>query len=432
MKQEKINQILLVSCIFTLGLNGMTGWKGDTHQEIHQSEPIKVSDLSVAHLGSLSLKHEDLALGILMVGDEFEFISDADHDFGLSEIRSLVYSLCNIQSQQEFSDKTLWADFGYENPQSKLVLTSSSGEKLEYSLLKTMEDYGYLYDYQRDTVFLVDGLIGKLMLIDSHDLYQKSVFPVINGSNYQAVQEISLSYREEGRDYTLSQKEGSFYLEAPIYHKIPVVYALSQLVTQLSALYGDEVVEISADWADYGIYDSYDLKVTMMVADSPITAYFLPEEGDSFLLAREETGDIFRIYGDYYSIAKDYTNLLQGKVLQFAMGDIEKLVLTQGEKSLLLEISEDGSPLENDSLWSQESYQAFVSALNSLELVGETDSTPWNTGDFALDIYYRKGDREKILFSTPTEKGVAVSINGQSHFYTSERAINQLRSTLPA
>lgn len=428
MKVEKMNQILLCSCVFLLGINGFTALSVETSTEIVENEEILVTNLSVAQLGSLSLKHDHLTLGILTRRDQFEFISDADHDFGLSEIRSLVYSLCNIKGIQEFSDSSLWKDFGDENPQSTMILTDFKGEKFEFSLLKTMEDYCYLYDHQRDTVFLVDGLVGRLMLSESEDFYQKSLFPVINGSNYQYIESVSVEYAKGGRDYLLTQDQGKFYLKEPISYKIPVVNALSQLVTRLSALYADEVVEMGADWEDYQVEERHDLKVTMKTLEEEITVYFLPEEGESFLMAWEETGDIFRIYGDFTHISQDYNHLFQGKVLQFAMGDVEKMVLTQGieeiqgGKTFVLEMGKDGTPLVGGQPWEQEKYQDFITSLNSLEIKGEMSESSDFSGTMALDVYYRDGDREKILFSKPENGLVSVSVNGLCYFMTSEKS----------
>lgn len=431
MKPEKTNQILLGACVLLLGLNGITALSGETTTEIREPDIITVTDLSVAQLGSLSLKHENLTLGILMIGDQFEFITDAEHDFGISEIRSLVYSLCNMQGVQEFSDKSLWGDFGYDTPQSSLILTAFSGEKWEFSLLKTLEDHCYLYDHQRDTVFLVDALVGRLLLAESEDFYQKTIFPVIDGTNYPVLDAISVEFPQGGRDYILTQEQGRFYLKEPISHRIPVVYALSQLVTQLSALYGDEVVEIGADLADYLVEERCDLKVTMEIQGEKITVFFLPETEQSYWMAVEETGDIFRMYGDYTAISQDYLNLLQGKVLQFAMGDVAKLVLTQGADAFVLEMAEDGSPMVGGEPLEQEAYQNFVTALNALELQGEVEGNPTFDGEVALDLYYHGGEHEKILFSAAEEGLVLVSVDGSCFLQTSEAALEKLLKNIP-
>ena len=434
--------ILTIICIILGGINIVimsipekeATILADTKTTEVVKETFKISDFNVSQVIGVSLKNKDLSLGIIQRGMEFEFITNSGNNFGISEIRSLIYAMCNMEGLERFEDQSLYENYGLDNPQAQVTIILADGTEYSYVLLSKVgeEENYYLFDMQETCIYLVEKYIGEMMLSSSKDLYQKSIFPTINGTNYNVLESLTIEYPETSnrRDYKLIQKNGEFYLNSPINQKVPVVNAINQLIVYISALYADEVVAIGAKLEDYDL-DNYDLKITIQVAGTTITGYIKEVEDDSILIGCKETGDVFFIENSNFKIIQqDYTQLLNGRVFQYAMGDLSQIVFKTDNINTTLTPKTDGTALLNGNKIDSKDYDTLVKTLNSFKIESEYSGTIENEVELSFEVLYQNGSKEIVEFIPLEEDSYLVRVNNKINFTTTKECVTNLLNLL--
>lgn len=393
---------------------------------------ITVTDVAITDLAAVLIINDQMSLGVIQQNGTLEVLTDDTGDFDATELLAMLYMMCNMSADKACTDSESFAQYGLDSPTAEVTLILIDGTEFTYQLLNPNSITGgyYLYDVQTETVYLVGENVGSMLGSGYSYYYSKTVFPVVTTSNYLTIEEISLDYGDDdSRDYTITVKNGTFYLTAPIEHQLSAVQVLSQLTSYISALYAEEVVATETDLSAYG-FDSPDLVVTMTMAGVTYEGALISQDDGSILMADLTTNSVYLVEdGNYAMIASDYINLLAEKCFSIATGDLSRLQFTTQSQSVTMDVKGLDTSVEltvGGVTLEQEAVVEVVDAINSVTLANQVATPSTASATLTMTATYSSGTQSIYTFTANQTGGYDVSINGVTNFATTDTSVEDL------
>lgn len=430
MKQVKILAVVAVLLVCA----NLFVWFGLQTQSatVAEVESIAVTDIAVTDLAAVLIANEQMSLGVIHQEGTLQVLADDAGAFDSTQLWAMISLMCNISSDKVYTDATTFAAYGLDTPTAEVALILADGTEYDFQLLNQSGVDGsyYLYDVQTETVYLIGEVLGQMMSSGYSYYYSKTVFPVVDTSNYQDITEISMVFGEDSdQNYTITQNGGVFYLTEPITQQISTVQLLSQLVSYISALYAEEVVESDADLSAYG-FDTPDLQISMTMGGVTYVGAMLAQDDGSVLLADLSTNTVYLVQdANYGMLSADYLGLMAGKCFSIAMGDLSRLEMATDTDTLTIDVQGLDSTVEltiGGVALEQESMVAIVDAVNSVTLASQVQQPATGTPALTMTATYANGTQTIYDFTANQSGGFDVTINGVTNFATTEESVQVL------
>ncbi|WP_317855839.1 DUF4340 domain-containing protein [Chakrabartyella piscis] len=431
-KYKQLKIFICIAIVLFVG-NIALYFSGQTEQTQVAEDAFVVTDISVADFAGTIIQNNQMNLGILQNGSELELITEDTGTFDISQLRTLIYSLCHMTASLEFADESQWEGFGMAEPTTYISLFLVDGSTQEYALLNQNPIDGsyYLYSETDNKVFMVGQVVGDMLSGGYSNFYAKTIFPTINGSNYTYLEGVFVEYAD-GTSYELVQKDGGFYMTSPISQKVSLTNVVTGWLPYVGALYADEVVATNADLSDYGL-DQYDLRITMTVAGEEYIGCLLKEDG-SILFGDEITGSVYRVAeAEYTTIAQDYTSFFQGKAFQYAMGDIAKIDVSSGTGSTTFDITPQEQTVVvtiGGEIIPEEDVITLFQAINGIAIERVATEQVEFTNELNFTFQYLNGMQDKVVIGKTAAGEYCVSMNDIVNFMVTEDSVTTLQQGL--
>lgn len=432
----KYKQLKIFICIAVILVVANIGLYVSGQKEDVQiaEETYVVTDFAVADLAGVILQNQQMELGILQNGTELELITEDTGTFDLSQLRTLIYALCNMTASLEFADESKWEEFGMSDPAGTVSIFLLDGSTYDFKLLNqnAIDGSYYLYSVADNKVFLVGQVVGDMLSGGYSNFYAKTIFPTINGSNYTYLEDVLVEFGD-GSSYELVQKDGSFYMTSPIQQKVLLTNVVNGWLPYVGGLYADEVVATNAELAEYGL-DDYDLRITMTVSGQEYIGRLLVEADGSILFGDELTGSIYRVAeAEYNTIAQDYISFFQGKAIQYAMGDVGSIVVAMdmGEMDFAITQQEQTvSVTANGNAVADEDATTLFQAINGISIERVATDVGEITEVMEMTIRFVSGIQDQVVIGNTSDGDYCVAVNDIVNFIVTEDSVANLIAEL--
>lgn len=394
-----------------------------------------ITDISVADFAALAITNSKMSFGVLQQGQTLEVVSAVEGNYDMGELRSLVYAACHLTGSRKLTEQASWEEYGYGAPQAEVTVIKTDGTSQQVSILmqNPIDGNYYMYSHSGQAVYLVSQQVAELFLRGESDFFSHTVFPQITVENYTDLGDVSLDFNGKGRNYTLTQSEGSFRLTEPITHRVSAVTALQELVNYVSALYADAYVAQGASLSSYG-FDDYTLRIELSFGGQSYSALLLDQGGDVCLMADEATGDVYEVQrANLPMLMRDYQTLLGGKVYQYAAGDVSDVTVSDAGAELFFQLSGEGESLGatvGGKLLDSGAVAQLMAALCAPEIEREAKDITLAEAELALTFTMKNGSKERVEFIPQGGEDYAVSIGGVTNFITTGGSVQKIRSAV--
>lgn len=383
-----------------------------------------ITDISVSQVAALAITNEMCKFGVMMKDGEIEVVSEVQGSYSTTELRSLVYAAAHLTGSRKISDLSDGEQYGMEKPLASLSLILTDGSQIDLFLLKEnpLDGNYYMYAPADQAIYVVPADVAGIFLRSETDFFSHTVFPLITASNYPEVEEITVEYGGEGRDFSIEQRNDGFYLVKPIEQRLTAMTTLQKLLIPVSALYSDGFVASGADLKEYG-FEDYSMRIEMRFGGQTYAGRLLNKEDGGFLMADEQSGDVYELEaGSLDSMAEDYLELLDGKAFSYAAGDVKSVAVDMDGDDVLAELP------------GGEKEQTLFAALNGAEIAGEAANEEGGSGDQSGEPAARitftmlSGSIEVVELLPGPGGEYFVRVNGVTNFTTTGRYLQGVRS----
>ena len=152
-------------------------------------------------------------------------------------------------------------------------------------------------------------------------------------------------------------------------------------------------------------------------------------------MARPDTGNVYTVDASVLqALTFDYTLLTGGTAIYYGAGDLQRLIFDLPDGQIIAEIEGDGDEasitLDGKQLSAQE-MNAFLSALNSIPIAGETQEPSTDlTPAFSVTATLRSGAVEVTSFAPAVDGYSYLTVMGDTHFVVKTDDLQSLIQTL--
>ena len=428
-KIQALYILLALIVLFSVGivLCGRTDKKQQTAGN-EESEPVQVTDISVADIGALAVTNDKGTFGLMIYGDSIELIpvddgKELEFDAAavdLGEMRAFVYAVCHMNADRQIESDGKLAEYGYESPKSTVKLFKNNGDTVELKLLNpgAFDGAYYLYSEENGSLYLVDKSTADFMLRSAADFMNHSLFPEIGSANLNSLESITLK-TVDGSGFEIENKGGVFFLSDPIEQRLRTSLIYSNLAAPLGAIYGTECIQVAGDTSAFG-FDSADCRVDMRFSGEEYSVAFCSNE-DGYLMADMNSGMIYSISKDEYnSFSKDYMELLGGTPFYYSLADCRSIRISSADREAYYEVSGTGESMTlncDGEILDAEKAVSISSLINGVRISGPL-ATEVN-GDPELTIVFTLtgGSNETVEFiKLENSDNYAAVVNGKANF----------------
>ncbi len=442
MKAKKWSLVLL--CLCNAVLIAFLGFLLTPEQEQTQSEetaPVyEVVEISVADVLAVKVENTEGSFAILQAPTGVEMIAAQEASYDTSEMQAFLYASCHMTGSRKVTDESTFAQYGIDDPQSTVTVMMSDDSSITYQILSKnpIDQSSYVYDVQNNYIYQIAGEIADLFLRDVTAFISHTIFPLSSRDDYEGIESITFTAGTTGRDYQVVQTDQGYYLDEPYRMRLSSAIVNGNLIDVLMVLYADDILAIDADLSVYG-FDEPLMTVSMVMNDETYQAVFAQDEQGNYMMANPQTQTVYQIDSDNVTMLMlDYTNLLGGSVVSYAVGDVADITLTMGEESVFLVLQGTGTELVvtsgNQSI--DESLQAeLVTALNQIDPVGEwtaPDSVLETQSVLTLRVTFQNGVVETVAFYDVGDDLYAVAVDGEAHFVCDKETVDTLTAVVDA
>lgn len=430
-KRWAVWSLALVFCALC-GLAGLLAYRPAVVETAAEAPSVyEMTKLPLQELAAVTLQNEKGKFSVMQGQDGPEMIAKTAGDYDASQLRTLLYAVCNLAGSRRIDDPAQFDRYGLQSPRAEITVMTVDGGKQRLSLLaeNPVDGGGYVYLHEENAVYLVAGPVAELFLRGETDFLSHTIFPVSSPADFPKVERVKVAFGGNGRDYTVEKTEKGYYLTAPISMRLGRAAVTGTLLDSVAALYADEVVDSGADLRAYG-FDKALFTLELRVEGKDYTALFARHEELGYLMAEPVGGMVYRIEGDVVRILmQDYTALLGGVVASYSAGDIAQIHAASAQGECFAEFSGSGETLlirAGETQLEREQQNALLAALNGLTAAGELTRKTQGEAELRLGVTMRNGSTEELRLIPADPMYVAVQIDGQAHFVTTREAADAL------
>jgi hypothetical protein len=328
-------------------------------------------------------------------------------------IMSMTYSLANVWTErlvdEEPEDISV---YGLDEPSSRLVVTDSSGQKVEYflgNLTPSMMSY-YIMQEGDPAVYSVASYVGGYMQLDLDDLRQRYIIPYIQPEELELfvidspAHRIEISRRSESVPLHLASSYSMYFINSP--YQLPRGTHSENLSSLLNDLTYLSVMDFVDD--NPGSLSPYGLDNAVRVffqGESESLDLLLGNEVDGLRYAKfPHSSGIFTVYGAESIVNANPFSLVDKFALLVNIQAVDSFTVSGGGRTLYAEANDrEEEPVFtlNGKRAEERSFRQFYQAVIGLLMDAEYHADPGFTWDLSSDenitIEYR-------LYTPPGER----------------------------
>ena len=192
MKKKTKNLLVLAGVIAVLLIGYLAidlFLKADEKQkEVASKANLELVEFNVEDVSFYSYENTEYDIGFHVTGDTYVHYEDEKFPVNKTKVSSQLEALTNLKAFQEipFTDK---AEFGFDAPQVKWLLTLSDGVTRTFALgdKALLQEAYYFLDEENNKIYLVDTDIYTMFTCSWSDLVQKEDFILVGTDQIKEV-----------------------------------------------------------------------------------------------------------------------------------------------------------------------------------------------------------------------------------------------------
>lgn len=393
-------------------------------------------EIPLSQLAAVMIENQHTSYAVMQTPSGPEVISQAQAEYDETQLHALLYAATHLSGSRKNTDASTFANYGIDSPRATVTLHLADGSQRVVQVLITnpIDQNVYMYDAQKEAIYLVSASVAELFLRDELELMSHMPLPIREVSDFGSIRSIEMQFSGDTRDYAISCTDTSYFLTAPIHQRVPSTAVVSQLFLPLLSVYSDSFVALNADLSQWG-FDDADLRLTLQTYQGETQLWFTYAEDGTCLMARPDTGNVYTVDASVLqALTFDYTLLTGGTAIYYGAGDLQRLIFDLPDGQIIAEIEGDGDEasitLDGKQLSAQE-MNAFLSALNSIPIAGETQEPSTDlTPAFSVTATLRSGAVEVTSFAPAVDGYSYLTVMGDTHFVVKTDDLQSLIQTL--
>ena len=364
-------------------------------------------------------------------------------------IISMTYALANVWTErlvdEEPEDISV---YGLDEPSSRLVVTDSAGQKVEYilgNLTPSRMSY-YIMQEGDPAVYSIASYVGGYIQLNLDNLRQRYILPEIRPEEFvllvidSPAHRIEINQRPQSLPLHLASLYSSYILTSP--------YQLARGVNN------DNLSNLVNDLVNLGIVDFIDdnpSSLTPYGLDNPVRVYFQGESGSLELLIGNavdgmryaklpDARGVFTVYGAENIINTTPYSLTDKFALLVNIQTVDSITISGGGRDLYVEINDreeepvfflNGKRAEERSF--RQFYQAVIGLLTDAEIPAGTGFT-WDLNNdenitIEYQLYTPPGERVSITLLPYNRDFYVLRQDGTMEFLISRNQVRRIYET---
>ncbi len=418
--QDDTKRLILLSGVLVL-LILLFLWLLGYHSKDDQERiaSVQILNIPISSIRSIAVKGSEGPYGIISLQGNLVLAPNDDNlDYSLEKMQGFVYSLTKLEGIREVNPENTLS-YGLHTPAAQITIITESGNR-NFVLGDKNELGYYLWDKNKDRVYIVSPTVGSLITTKKFDFLDISLLPDISAEKMHTLESVSIwNASIPERAFTVTQKDASNMV--PVYQiTAPIVNTI-----QYSQFFSDIILPLSHMQKSAKLMGR-----NLEISNSPRYIITLCIEGEEYQLHITQHGETYYIekVGEAYGwsipfegisfLETDYMDIIGSGVYYRSMDTITSIELYQaGERIACIEPSLTGESGE---------FLDVYTALSNIPAIREENVTDVLAPYYIIRVTTNQGDIDILECFPVNEFEYYLRVNGVINFVVPLRQIEKI------
>ncbi len=336
---------------------------------------IRINEINVGDIAAIAVVNENSSYGFLIDGNKISLETDKEkEEYSQEEMQAFIYMISKISSSKTIEDYDSLEDFGLQSPSARITIIKKDKSKFIYYLgdRNPLNDDYYLSLEGDHRIFIVDSVIGDLMLRNEFDFVKKDIFPKKIIEQLNLIESISIASKSDPhRTYTIeNSKESKFMLTSPLKNIINPNKVLKDLILPLSAIYPNKLIDSQGDLVEYGL-DDPDFIIELNFNQDEYKVLISQDDSEKYYICKIENdrNKIFEIDEDLlHFLQNNYLDYIYDSIYSSNITNVNFITFTDNDdmKDYNFDVTSPSSVLLEGNSIDYEDFIAIHEKINSI------------------------------------------------------------------